>query len=198
MRADTLRHLYAFRCVAIAGSVRSAGELMACAPSTVTRAIASLEQRLKATLFDRSAQGMALSQAGRVALAAVERIAGLLASVHAQASRARARSGPVAGIEALYNEQRLGMAVQLARTGRMAPVARAGAVSQPAVSQAIARLEQDLGQPLFVRGADRMRVVGNIGDNVGAWLRSFERVLAELCGLRESLAALHAPGMRPG
>lgn len=198
MRADTLRHVYAFRCVAIAGSIRSAGELMACAPSTVTRAIASLEQALTATLFDRSVHGMVLSQAGRVVLAAAERIAALLAAVHAQASRARARSGPVAGIDALYHERRLGMAVQLARAGRMAPVARAAAVSQPAVSQAIARLEHDLGQPLFVRDAGRMRVIGSIGDNVDAWLRCFERVLAELRDLRGLLATLHAPAMRSG
>lgn len=181
MHADTLRQLYTFQCVAMAGSVRSAGDTMACAPSTVTRAIASLERRLATTLFERSVHGMVLSAAGRVVLAATERIALLLGAVHAQASGV----GAVAGIDALYHEKRLGAAVLLARTGRMAPVARAQAVSQPAVSQAIARLEQDLGQPLFVRNADRMRVASS----VTAWFAAFERVLAELGALRCAFSA---------
>jgi LysR family transcriptional regulator of gallate degradation len=58
--------------------------------------------------------------------------------------------------------------------------------SQSAVSQAIARLEDMLGQPLFLRTAH-----GMVPTDAGRrWIERFERVLAELRHIPEDIAAL--------
>lgn len=68
----------------------------------------------------------------------------------------------------------------------MPSVARAMGVSQSAVSQAIARLEDMLGQALFLRTAHGMMPT----DAGRRWCESFERVLAELRHIPEDIAAL--------
>jgi len=186
MRVDLLRHLHAFLTVAECGGVRTACGRLVRAPSSVTRAIASLEKLLSIALFERSAHGMLPTAAGRLALAHARRIAALLAAVHEQALGSSERTGPVAGLEALFNERRLHLMVLLAELGRMPEVACAGAVSQPAVSQAVCRLEADLGQPLFVRGQGRMLPTAS----ARRWAMRFVAVLAELQRLRRELATL--------
>jgi len=156
MPADLLRHLHAFHVVAEHGGVRSAGGTLLRAPSSVTRAVSRLEGELALTLFERRADGMRLTPAGARVLAHARRIEAELAAVHAQAAGSRERRGPIAGLASLFRERRLALAVQLAALGRMSQVAKASTLSQPAVSQAIAGLEADLGQPIFTRGAERM------------------------------------------
>lgn len=185
MGADLLRHLYVFHAVAERGGVRrscAAGE--ARVPSTLTRAIASLERLLATALFERTARGMRLTAAGGLAWTRAGRIAAALAAVHAQAQASGARTGAVAALPTLFNERRLQLAVALAEHGRMPAVARSCSVSQPAVSQAIARLETDLGQPLFVRSPGCMAPTAlGLG-----WIACFARVLEEVQGLRHDLA----------
>lgn len=118
-------------------------------------------------------------------LARARRIRDELAAVHAQALDSCQRTGSVAALSALFNERRLQLAVALALLGRMPDVAHLTDVSQPAVSQAIARLEADLGQPVFVRGGPRMEPT-DIGSR---WIIHFTRVLHELQQLRQCARA---------
>lgn len=157
MAADLLRHLHAFYAVAEAGGVRQAGGTLARAPSSVTRAVSALEDVLALALFERRPDGMRLTPAGARVLAHARAIETELAAVHEEAAGSAGRCGPIAAPAALFRERRLALAVQLAELGRMSQVARASDVSQPAVSQAIAGLESDLGQPLFTRAAECMR-----------------------------------------
>jgi len=156
MPADLLRHLHAFHVVAEHGGVRPAGGTLLRAPSSVTRAVSRLEDELALALFERRADGMRLTPAGTRVLEHARTIEAELAAVHTQAAGSHERRGPIAGLASLFRERRLALAVQLAALGRMSQVARASALSQPAVSQAITSLEADLGQTLFTRGAERM------------------------------------------
>jgi len=54
------------------GSIRAASERLHVSPSAISRQIAKLEHELRVTIFDRRAQGMALTPAGEMLLAKVE------------------------------------------------------------------------------------------------------------------------------
>jgi len=181
MAADLLRHLHAFHVVAEHGGVRPAGGSLMRAPSSVTRAVSRLEDALALTLFERRADGMHLTPAGARVLAHARRIEAELTAVHAQAAGSQERRGPIAGLASLFRERRLALAVQLAALGRMSQVAQASALSQPAVSQAIAGLEADLGQPMFTRGAGRMEPT----PDGRRWAAHFARALDALGRVRE-------------
>jgi LysR family transcriptional regulator of gallate degradation len=116
-----------------------------------------------------------------------DRIEAELHEVRDEAVRLRDRNGAkVGGIEALLNERRLQAAALLAEMHHMPSVAHVMGVSQSAVSQAIARLEDMLGQALFLRTAH-----GMVPTDAGRrWTESFERVLAELRHIPEDIAAL--------
>src|ERR1700729_137680 len=53
-------------------SVRAASERLHVSPSAISRQIAKLEHELRAPIFDRRAQGMALTPAGEILQAKVE------------------------------------------------------------------------------------------------------------------------------
>lgn len=183
----SLRHLHAFNAVAASGGIRRSSETLFRASSAVARSVSSLEASLGAQLFERKGRGMLLTSAGDVVRLRADRIEAELQAVRDDAVRLRDRSGPaVGGIEALLNERRLQAATLLAEMHHMPSVAHAMGVSQSAVSQAVARLEDMLGQTLFQRTAH-----GMVPTDAGRrWTGSFERVLAELRHIPEDIAAL--------
>jgi LysR family transcriptional regulator of gallate degradation len=89
-------------------------------------------------------------------------------------------------MEALFNERRLQIAAMLADVHHMPTVAHAMGMSQSAISQAIARLEDALGQTLFRRTAHGM-VPSDAGTR---WIVRFNRVLVELDHIVSDVAAL--------
>lgn len=130
---------------------------------------------------------MLLTAAGEVVRLRAERVEAELQSVRDDATRGQDRGGrKVGGIEALLNERRLQAAALLAEVHHMPTVAYALGASQSAVSQAISRLEDMLGQPLFLRTAHGMLPT----DAGGRWIERFERALAELRHIPEDVAAL--------
>ncbi|NVM74416.1 LysR family transcriptional regulator of gallate degradation [Duganella sp. SG902] len=183
----SLRHLHAFNAVAASGGIRRSSESLYRASSAVARSVAALEESLDAQLFERKGRGMLLTAAGDVVRKRADRIEAELHAVREEAVRLRDRNGAkVGGIEALLNERRLQAASLLAEVHHMPSVAHAMGVSQSAVSQAIARLEDMLGQPLFLRTAH-----GMVPTDAGRrWTESFDRVLAELRHIPEDIAAL--------
>ena len=185
----SLRHLHAFTAVADAGGIRRSAEQLYRASSAVARSVAALEQSLNTQLFERKGRGMLLTAAGEVVRLRADRIDAELRAVRDDAVRLRDRAGTrpkVGGIEALLNERRLQAAALLAEMHYMPSVAQAMGTSQSAVSQAIARLEDMLGQPLFLRTAHGMLPT----DAGRRWIEHFERVLAELRHIPEDIAAL--------
>lgn len=183
----SLRHLHAFSVVAATGGIRRSSDTLYRASSAVTRSIASLECFLQVTLFERKGRGMLLTTAGEVVRLRAERIEIELISVRDDALRLAGRSGgKVGSMEALFSERRLQAAVLLAEMHHMPSVAHTMSTSQSAVSQSIARLEDMLSQPLFLRTAH-----GMVPTDAGRrWIKCFERVLAELRHIPEDLAAL--------
>ncbi|RZT09745.1 LysR family transcriptional regulator, regulator for genes of the gallate degradation pathway [Duganella sp. CF402] len=183
----SLRHLHAFNAVAASGGIRRSSESLYRASSAVARSVAALEESLDAQLFERKGRGMLLTAAGDVVRKRADRIEAELHAVRDEAMRLRDRNGAkVGGIEALLNERRLQAASLLAEMHHMPSVAHVMGVSQSAVSQAIARLEDMLGQALFLRTAH-----GMVPTDAGRrWTESFERVLSELRHIPEDIAAL--------
>ena len=187
MQLLSLRHLHAFNVVATTGGIRRSSEALFRASSAVVRSVAALEAELAVPLFERKGRGMLLTAAGDVVRVRAERIEAELQTIREEAIRLRLKGGSnVGGIEALLNEKRLQAAVLLAEAHHMPSVANAMGVSQSAVSQAIARVEDMLAQPLFLRTAHGMTPT----DNGRRWVESFERVLAELRHIPEDIAAL--------
>lgn len=196
MQPVSLRHLHAFVAVADAGGIRRSSESLYRASSAVARSMAALEAGLDTLLFERKGRGMLLTAAGEVVRLRADRIEAELRGVRDDAVRMRERAvsatgaaagvGKVGGIEALLNERRLQAASLLAEVHYMPSVAQAMGTSQSAVSQAIARLEDMLGQPLFLRTAHGMLPT----DPGRRWIGAFERVLAELRHIPEDIAAL--------
>ncbi len=67
----SLRHLIA---VARTGSIRGAAEFLRLAPSAVSRQVADVERRLGLILFDRTARGVRVTEAGRLTLEHARRV----------------------------------------------------------------------------------------------------------------------------
>jgi LysR family transcriptional regulator of gallate degradation len=187
MKLVSLRHLHAFSAVAAAGGIRRSSETLFRASSAVARSVAALEESLETQLFERKGRGMLLTSAGEVVRLRADRIEAELCDVRDDAVRIRDKgNGKVGGIEAFLNERRLQAAALLAEVHHMPTVAESMGTSQSAVSQAIARLEDMLGQPLFLRTARGMVPT----DPGRRWIENFERVLAELRHIPEDIAAL--------
>ncbi|QJE02795.1 LysR family transcriptional regulator [Massilia forsythiae] len=195
----SLRHLHAFCAVAAAGGIRRSADSLYRASSAVARSVAALEEGLDVPLFERKGRGMLLTAAGELVRLRADRIEAELRGVRDDAVRLRERAldkagnaagakvaGKVGGIEALLNERRLQAAALLAEMHYMPGVAHALGTSQSAVSQAVARLEAMLGQPLFLRTAHGMLPT----DAGRRWIAAFERALAELRHIPEDIAAL--------
>jgi LysR family transcriptional regulator of gallate degradation len=187
----SLRHLHAFSAVAASGGIRRSSESLFRASSAIARSVAALEESLDVQLFERKGRGMLLTSAGETVRLRADRIEAELREVRDDALRLGGRGGErsgrkVGGIEALLNERRLQAAALLAEIHYMPGVAHALGTSQSAISQAITRLEDMLGQPLFLRTAHGMLPT----DAGRRWIERFERVLAELRHIPEDLAAL--------
>jgi LysR family transcriptional regulator of gallate degradation len=181
----SLRHLHAFNAVAASGGIRRSSELV---PRLVGGGAlgGGAGESLSAQLFERKGRGMLLTAAGDVA-AARRPYRGRTARGARRSVRLRDRNGAkVGGIEALLNERRLQAAALLAEMHHMPSVARLMGVSQSAVSQAIARLEDMLGK----RCSCAPRTAWCPPMPAGAGPNRFERVLAELRHIPEDIAAL--------
>ncbi|MBY4945896.1 LysR family transcriptional regulator [Cupriavidus respiraculi] len=186
MQKTSLHHLHVFAGVAAAGGVRRSSETLHRASSAIARSVAALEAALGVALFERKGRGMLPTRAGEAVLARALQIEAALREVRDDAARLRRQGGPVPSVEALHNERRLEAATLLAEAHHMPTVARSIGVSQSAVSQAIARLEDVLGQPIFTRTAH-----GMVPTDAGSrWIVRFERALADLRHIPADIAAL--------
>lgn len=182
-----LHHLHAFGIVAATGGIRRSADMLFRASSAVARSVTALEESLDTPLFERKGSGMLLTAAGETVRLRVQRIESELKDVRDDAVRLAARDGALIGsTDALFNERRLQAAVMLAEVHHMPSVARLMDMSQSAVSQAIAKLEDVLGQTLFRRSPHGMVP----SDAATRWMVRFNRVLVELDHIVDDIAAL--------
>lgn len=180
-----LRHLRTLDAVVRAGGIRASSEPLLRAASAVSRSIALLEATLQTPLFERRARGLRLTAAGELVQQRSQRIAAELHAVIDEAGAARGAALPASALDTLYDERRLQAATLLAEVPHMPTVGRRLGITQPAVSAAVSRLEDALGQRLFLRTAR-----GLIATDSGArWVVRFDRVLAELRYLEDDVAA---------
>lgn len=188
MSIINLHHLRAFNTVAATGGIRRSADMLYRASSAVTRSVAALEDSLGSRLFERKGRGMLLTTAGEVVRLRAQIIEAELREVRDDAARLGAREGYlVTSMEALFNERRLQVATMLAEVHHMPTVAHAMAMSQSGVSQALAKLEEGLGQSLFRRTAH-----GMLPSDAGSrWILRFNRVLVELEHIHADIAALN-------
>lgn len=188
MSIINLHHLRAFNTVAATGGIRRSADMLYRASSAVTRSVAALEDNLGTQLFERKGRGMLLTTAGEVVRLRAQIIEAELREVRDDAARLGAREGYlVTSMEALFNERRLQVATMLAEVHHMPTVAQAMEMSQSGVSQALAKLEEGLGQSLFRRTAH-----GMLPSDAGSrWILRFNRVLVELEHIHADIAALN-------
>jgi LysR family transcriptional regulator of gallate degradation len=180
----SLHHLRVLSAVAAHGSVRAAAEQLLRAPSAVSRSVTLLEQALATRLFERRGRGMLPTASADCVLARVAAIDAELDRIVEEAGCVRGQGAAVR--DALYDERRLQALSLLAEVRHMPTVARQLGVTQPAISAAVARVEDALRQRLFLRTGR-----GLLPSDAGArWLPRLDRVLAALRHIEDDVAAL--------
>jgi LysR family transcriptional regulator, regulator for genes of the gallate degradation pathway len=176
-----LMQVRAFVRVAEAGSVSRAAQLLFRAQSVVTRAIAELESRLAAPLFERHANGMRLTDYGHCVLPRAQRVLAELGSVP------QVVGAPAVEPLYLFQARRLEVFVKLCETRHMQTVASHFGLSQPAVSSALKVLEGGCGQALFERTPRGLQPTSASQDI----LFPIRRALNELRHIDSDLSAMH-------
>jgi len=180
-----LKHIRTLSEVARAGGVRPSSETLLRAASAVSRSVALLEQALGTALFERKGRGMLPTPAGELVLRRYRHIQDGLQDVLDEAASGH-KPLPPSAADALFDERRLLAASLLAEVRHMPTVGQRLGTSQPAVSAAIAKLENALHQKLFLRTARGVTPT----DTGLRWVQRFDRALAELRYLDNDVAAL--------
>ena len=133
-----LRHLQAFRQVARLGSVSAAARAVHISQPAVTQAIAGLERFFNSPLLLRRSTGVALTRAGEICLARIERSLNQLRDALGDANAERlVRSTQLEALDAVVQH------------GNFSVAARARELSQPSIHRSARELEKLLGVPLF-------------------------------------------------
>lgn len=95
------QHLLYFRTVAVLGGITAAAQRLRLTPPTLSAQIRTLEEAMGVLLFDRSARGMTLTEAGQFALRYAERIFALGAELE-QGLRGERRRVVRVGVESSF------------------------------------------------------------------------------------------------
>lgn len=194
LELPNLMQVRAFVRVAEVGSVSRASEVLFRAQSVVTRAIAELEARLAAPLFERHANGMRLTDYGECVLPRARRVLAELDGVPRLLGSAQAE--PIY----LFQARRLEVFVKLCETRHMQTVARHFGLSQPAVSSALKVLEGGCGQPLFERtprGLQPTRASQDILFPIRRALNELRHIDTDLSAMQGSLRGVVHVGALP-
>lgn len=145
-----LRALRVVASVAAHGGVAQASRSLHQCPSSVTRAVQLAEAQLGLALFQRGARGMIATPAAALLVPRVQRA---LSALHAAALglRARGATAAVSALPRLVSDAMLAALVARAESPSEAAAAARLGLSQPAVHQALRRLEHVARMRLFER-----------------------------------------------
>lgn len=185
------KHLRAFAAVAETGSIVRASQAIQRVQSAVARSVQELERECGVPLFERRAQGMLLTEFGRVLLARVER-----AFVDMEAARNALKlahpalkaiaQAPIFSLS--IGAQRMQVFLELVEQRHMGAVADSLGISQPGASQAIRDIEAATGIKLFLRGHTGMEPT----PSVVLLAAHIHRALAEIRAAEADISALQA------
>jgi len=145
-----LRHLHAFREVALQGSISQASERIFLSQPAITQAIAKLERSLDTPLFERHSNGMRLTEGGALFAERVERSLKLIRFGTHEALRSDSdKSARSSTLDLALTSTQLRALVAVADARNFSLAARAIGTSQPALFRAARELETLLGTALF-------------------------------------------------
>jgi len=152
----SLRKLKAARVVADLGNISHAAEVLNRTQSAVSKGISELESRLNVQLFDRSAQGVEITNQGAVFIERIRQAEAEFSRaevLHAQVSRQAAtrHNNPVFNME--ISRKRLAAFLVVYDLLDVAAAAERLRLTRAAVYSSLRQLEQWLGCPLFSSGA---------------------------------------------
>ncbi len=178
-----LRHLSVFSSVAQLGSVSAAARAAHLSQPAVTQAVASLERVFERPLFARTAQGMELTEAGRLC---AERIARVLQRIAEAVTAATGQSSSSrASLHGITSRQLQALAA-VVEAGGFGPAARARNTTRATLHRAARELERRIGAPLFEttsHGLSSTREAVSL-------CRQLQLAVAELAQARAEVAAL--------
>jgi LysR family transcriptional regulator, regulator for genes of the gallate degradation pathway len=184
-----LRALRAVAAVADTGSVASAAQRLHQSSAAVTRALQGAERLLGVALFERAPRGMVATAAGRVLGLRTTRALQAL-QLAAQGLRARGAPAAVDALPRLASDALLHALVARAEHGTEAAAAAALGLSQPALHQALQKLEH----AAKTRLVERTRLGARLNES-GEWLLQQVKVaLAEVRVGHEELARWRGQG----
>ncbi|MEX3007680.1 LysR family transcriptional regulator [Hoeflea sp. TYP-13] len=143
------RHLRAFLSIAEKGSVTQAASQIHLSQPALTQAIAKLEAMLGVSLFERTNQGMFLTEAGRIFENRVSRAIDFLMG----ASGVR----PALRLRHLPSNSQLTALLAVVDAENYSLAARRFGIAQPTVYRAVKQLEMDADQPLFEKTSHGIR-----------------------------------------
>ena len=184
-----LRSLRAVATVASTGSVSRAAQALHQSSAAVTRAVQGAEQVLGVTLFERGARGMVPTAAGEALALRVSRALDAL-QAGAHGLRARGALPSVTSLPRLVSDALLQALVARGTHPSESAAAAAVGLSQPALHQALRRLEHVAKTPLY----ERSRLGARLNES-GEWLLQHVKVaLAEIRIGYEELARWRGKG----
>jgi LysR family transcriptional regulator, regulator for genes of the gallate degradation pathway len=184
-----LRALRAVAAVSATGGVSQAALALHQSPSAITRAVQGAERLLGVRLFERGARGMVATAAGHTLALRADRALQALA-VAAQGLRQRGAPASVDSLPRLASDAMLLALVARATHATEAASAQSLGLSQPALHQALRRLEHAARVRLFERTRDGTRL-----NEAGRWLVQQAKVaLAEIRVGHEELAPWRGQG----
>lgn len=187
--AIPLRALRAVAAVAAGGSVARAGEALHQSSAAITRAVQAAERALGVALFHRGARGMSLTPAGELVAQRAARAFQALDTA-AGGLRTRGAAPSVSALSRLVSDAMLQALIARSEHGTEAAAAQALGLSQPALNQALRRLEHAARLPLY----ERTRVGTRLNES-GDWLLQHVKVaLAEIRIACEEIAPWHGHG----
>ncbi|MCB9957481.1 MAG: LysR family transcriptional regulator [Rhodospirillaceae bacterium] len=154
-RMANLRHLRAFAAVARCRSISKASQVVHLSQPAVTQAIANLEERLGAPLFERRSDGMVSTDAGTLFLDRVERALALIQAGARTAVQLAARKGGRgnAKFDQLLTAAQLRALIAVSKAENFSLAARQAGISQPTVHRAARDIERLSGLALFTKSS---------------------------------------------
>jgi LysR family transcriptional regulator of gallate degradation len=184
-----LRALRAVAAVTATGGASQAALALHQSPSAITRAVQGAEQLLGVALFERGARGMLPTAAGQTLVLRVNRALQAL-QLAAQGLRQRGAPASVASLPRLASDALLHALVARASHTTEAAAAQSLGLSQPALHQALRRLEHAAKTRLFERTRN-----GTHLNEAGEWLLQQAKIaLAEIRIGHEELARWRGQG----
>ncbi len=182
-----LRHLHAFREVAVLGSISAAARSVHLTQPAVTQAIAQIEQHFCARLFTRSSTGMELTPAGEICSERIGRALRALVDgvIELRGNAGRSPDSLTHIVHGMRTAQ-LRALTAIAQHRNFTVAARSSQMAQPTIHRAARDLERLLEVPLFEKtsyGIVPTSGAEHLARRAGVAFAELEQARAEIAAL---------------